>query len=140
MQEFCSFTLDMREVTHKIGSFFLAFLLLFSTLSFTLEMHFCGETLVVYALFHPAEDCGMSMGSDTMGCCDDVELYVQGQDDLTASQDILIDVPEILFQEVLYTYVVSLVEDLPKTFIPFKEYSPPRLIPDISLRDQVFLI
>ena len=129
----------MREVTHKIGSFFLAFLLLFSTLSFTLEMHFCGETLVDYALFHPAEDCGMSMGSHTMGSSDDVELHVQGQDALTASQDILIDVAEILFQEVLYTYVVSVVEDLPKTFRPFKEYSPPRLIPYITLRDQVFL-
>ena len=126
-----------------MGAFSLAILLLFSTMSFTLDMHFCGETLVDFGLYHPAEDCGMSMGGDTadaMDCCSDVELYVQGQDDLNPSLETGIEFPELLFQEVLYTYVVVLVEDLPETFIPFKEYSPPKLIPDISVRDQSFLI
>jgi hypothetical protein len=130
----------MREVIHKSGAFFLALLLLFSTLSFTLDMHFCGGSLVDYGFYHQADDCGMSMDGDAMDCCDDVELHVQGQDDLASSPDTISELPEVFFQELLYSYVVLLVEDLPESFIPFKEYSPPRLIPDISVRDQVFLI
>ncbi len=82
----------------------------------------------------------MSMDGDPMGCCDDVEVHVQGQDDLNTSPDALSQIPEVWLQEVVQTFVILLVEDLPETFIPFKEYSPPRLIRDISIRDQVFLI
>ena len=133
----------MRAIAHKMGAISLALLLLFSTLSFSLDMHFCGGMLVDFGLYHPAEDCGMSMDDTTMGpsdCCSDVEVYVQGQDDLNPSMEVSLDVPQDLFQNVFFTYVMVLVEDLPQTFIPFKEYSPPRLIRDISIRDQSFLI
>ena len=133
----------MKAFAHKLGAFSLALLLLFSTMSFTLDMHFCGETLVDVGLYHPAEDCGMSMGgdaADAMDCCSDVEVHVQGQDDLNPSLETGLEAPELFFVDVLHTYVVVLVEDLPETFIPFREYSPPKLIPDISVRDQSFLI
>lgn len=133
----------MRSISHKLGALALSLLLLFSTLSFTLDMHFCGETLVDFGLYHPAEDCGMSMDGQSMDasdCCSDVEVYVQGQDDLNPGLDVSPDLPRVVFQQVFETWVMALAEDLPRTFIPFKEYSPPRLVCDISIRDQSFLI
>ena len=133
----------MKAIAHKLGAISLAVLLLFSTMSFTLDMHFCGETLVDVGLYHPAEDCGMSMGgdaADAMDCCSDLEVCVQGQDDLNPTLETGMEAPMLFIGDLLYTYVVVLVEDLPENFIPFREYSPPRLFRDISVRDQSFLI
>lgn len=118
-------------------------LLLFSTLSFTLDMHFCGETLVDLGVFHKAEGCGMAMGDasmESMGCCSDVTFNIEGQDDLNSSWENSQGLPELLFEKVICSYVVLLEEDLENTYIPFKEYSPPLLIRDISLSQQRFLI
>ena len=39
----------------------------------------------------------------------------------------------------LYTYI-NLFEGLPKQVIPHKDYSPPNLVSDIQVLDQVFII
>lgn len=49
----------MKQIFNKTVALFLAFVVLFSTMSFTIDMHFCGNTLVETAIFHKAKGCGM---------------------------------------------------------------------------------
>ena len=77
----------MKFVFHKIASFLMAFVVLFSTMSFTIDMHYCGDTLVDTAIFQKAKACGMEMQKPSnegcavtkKDCCNDeqVELMVK---------------------------------------------------------------
>jgi len=138
----------MSEVYRKIGSLVMAFLVLFSTMSFSMDMHFCGDMLVDFKLFQEADTCQMAMnmpsmdmaGDDTdMQCCSDVEVLVPGQDNLQLSFD------DFSFEQqsfiVAFTITYSnLFIGVDKHPIPFKEYSPPLLIRDVQVLDQTFLI
>ena len=53
--------MDMKQFFYKIMSLAMAFVVLFSTMSFTVNMHYCGDTLVETAIFHKAKGCGMEM-------------------------------------------------------------------------------
>lgn len=133
----------MKEAIKKSGSVLMAFLLLFSTLSFTLDMHFCGKSLVDFGLYHEAEGCGMSMDDGlmtAMGCCNDLEIFVQGQDNLDqhSQSDII---PAAVFVSFLSrTFQFETEQNLTDSFVPHRQYIPPLLIRDLSIRDQVFLI
>ena len=80
----------MKKVSHKIVSLLMAFVLLFSTMSFTINMHYCGETLMDSAIFKKAEACGMEMENpltdscsiSKKNCCSDEIFVVDGQDEL----------------------------------------------------------
>ena len=71
----------------------MALMLLFSTMSFTIDMHFCGDTLVETAFFQKAEGCGMTMEEPISNdcsisknnCCSDEQSLVNGQDELQIS-------------------------------------------------------
>lgn len=51
----------MKQFFHKIMASTMALVVLFSTLSFTVGMHYCGDVLVDTSMFHTAETCGMEM-------------------------------------------------------------------------------
>ncbi len=124
----------------------MALLVLFSTVSFTVEKHFCGDVLIDAAVFTEAQKCKMEAFEIEQAkitkkhCCKDVIEIVEGQDQLTTSK-----VEHVTFQNqvflvsFLYTYSNSL-QELPKLIIPHKDYSPPDLIEDICVLDEVFLI
>ena len=120
----------------------MAFLVLFSTISFTIEKHFCGEVLVDVSVFGEAKKCCVESmeGHQEKSCCkDDLEL-VKGQDELNASsfEDIDFSQQQLV---ALYTFsYINLFEGLYKQIIPHKDYSPPNLITDIQVLDQVFII
>jgi hypothetical protein len=138
----------MNEIVRKIGSLIMALLVLFSTMSFSMDMHFCGDSLVDFKFYQKAETCGMSMDkpmtdmvSDDMEmhCCSDVEVVLTGQDDLQLSIDQLsFEQPTfIIAYTFAYIYLFDTVDEQP---IPFKEYSPPILTRDVQIQDQTFLI
>ena len=139
----------IKKGVHKLLSIALAFLVLLSTLSFKVEKHYCGPFLVDIALFTTAENCGMHMSMNheskhdqdhEKSCCnDEVEIF-QGQDELKTTVFDILDFDQKLF---LTTYIYlynNLFESLPKKVIPHKDYSPPNLIHDIQVQNQVFLI
>lgn len=135
----------MKKVFQKSGAFAMAFLMLFSTMSFTVEKHFCGQMLVDLAVFSEAETCGMEMHMSSSeektedNCCKEQKISVEGQKDLKMSFDQL-DFPQQLFvASFAYSYM-DLFVGLPEQVIPFKDYSPPLLVRDIQLMDQTFLI
>ncbi len=134
----------MKSFLHKTGAALLAFLLLFSTLSFSVDMHFCGHSLVDLKLFNKAESCGMSMDDglmEAMGCCSDYGVVVLGQDNLELPVPTALQPPPSFWAPVQGGPIVAaLFEPLRESFVPFKEYSPPKLVRNISVQQQVFLI
>ncbi len=139
----------IKQFIHKVLSVLMALLVMFSTVSFTIDMHYCGDTLVETAIFHKAKGCGMEMDKGIVNtgcsitkknCCKEEQIIVKGQDELnvTVFEDLKFDQ-----QSFLTTFIISysnLFESFPKEIIPFKDYSPPNLISDIQVLDQVFII
>lgn len=139
----------MSSHLQKTGSILLAFLLLFSTLSFRVDMHFCRDHLVDLSFTRKAATCGMVSSNKSpagcvmaaMNCCRDVEVIIQGQDDLQLSADTIAleitshtAVPSPLFHVNLPRLIGA-----PRNQF-FREYSPPPLIRQVHLLNQTFLI
>ena len=64
-------------MAHKVFSIFMAMLVMFSTVSLTVEKHYCGDTLVDVAVFEEAKKCGMESSNMPVeeitkkSCCKD---------------------------------------------------------------------
>ena len=133
----------MKKILQKSGSLVLALLVLFSTMSFTVDKHFCGTYLVDQAIFSEAQDCGMEHPSEgemtAEDGCSDQKISVEGQDDLKISFNDL-ELPHQVFLASFTFSYVELFQELPQQFIPFSDYSPPLLVYDIHLLDETFLI
>jgi len=71
----------------------MAFVVVFTTLSFTVDMHFCGDTLVEAAVFQKVKGCGMELQKlskddcvvKSNNCCNDKQLTIDGQHELQIS-------------------------------------------------------
>ena len=135
------------SIAHKTTSILLSILVLFSTLSLTVEKHFCGNTLVDIAIFSESKKCGMEMTemkseSQTVkkSCCKDEIDVIEGQDDVVVKTlDDLEDSQKQVLFAYTYTYL-KLFEELPNLEVPHEDYIPPKLIKDIHVLDQVYLI
>lgn len=125
----------------------MAFLVLFSTVSFSMDMHFCGDTLVDYSFFDDSADCGMNLLADKeqecpmslMKCCTDHEISQEGQDELAFSWNAM----DLDQQEFIIAFTLSYLElytSLSKKTIPFSQYSPPLITYDRQLLLETFLI
>ncbi|GAA4814254.1 HYC_CC_PP family protein [Litoribaculum gwangyangense] len=136
----------IKKILHKSFSVALALTVLMSTMSFTIQKHYCGSILVDTAVFSSAEKCGMAMSKSEatkmkkMNCCKDEVKVVKGQDDLKVNtfEDIQFQQQQFL-TTFIFTYI-NLFEGLPQQVIPHKDYSPPNLVADIQVLDQVFII
>lgn len=126
----------------------MAIVVLFSTLSFTVDMHYCGDTLVDTSLFHKSEGCGMEIQKPTSNsdcnitiedCCSDEQLVVQGQDDLKLSFDKLTFDQQLFVATFVYTYI-NLFEGLDNNVSSYEQYRPPLVIRQIYKIDETYLI
>lgn len=138
----------MKEIILKISSVLMAFSVLFSTMSFSISEHYCGDNLVDSSLFSEADSCGMEMEKplaigdceiQKSNCCKDVvKLYI-GQDNIKTNPLDLNSSEQILVASFIYSYI-NLFEGLEENIIPFKEYSPPFLITNIQVINETYLI
>lgn len=138
----------MKKDFQRFGSLLMALLVLFSTMSFTIDKHFCGNILVDKAIFSEAETCGMegdlatgiemASGDENM-CCSNETIAVDGQDELKISFKSLDLDQQVFLTSFTYTYL-NLYEGLPEQIVPNRYYSPPLLVQDILVLDQVFII
>ena len=125
----------------------MAFVVLLSTMSFTVDMHYCGDTLVDTAIFHKATNCGMDMENPSSegcaitksDCCNDKQIVVDGQDELKISFDTLTLEQQIFVATFIHSYL-NLFEGQNETIVPFKDYNPPFLIRDIQKLHETYLI
>lgn len=128
----------------------MALLVLCTTTSFTVDMHYCGEHLMDFSIFGNPERCAMqpevSHNLDTcpmmemkMDCCSDVELSNFGQDDLKVEFSQLSFEHQVFLTTYVYSYVNLFIGRF-KENVPFRDYSPPPLIQDVQILNQTFLI
>jgi hypothetical protein len=140
----------MKEKLHKSGSVFMALLLLFSTLSFSMDMHFCGDHLVDFSLFDKADSCGMMSAASPasadcamididMDCCSDVQILIEGQEDFKVSFDQLTFGQQVFLTSLVYS-CLNLFEEASCSSPGEWEYAPPPLIRDVQVLHQTFLI
>lgn len=137
----------MKQVFHKIMSLLMAFVVLFSTMSFTVDMHYCGDTLMDTAIFHKAETCGMEMENPLTdgcsitkkNCCSDEQLAVEGQDELQLQVDKITFEQQVFIASFVYTYI-NLFEGLDNNVSSFEEYEPPLVVKQIFKIDETYLI
>ncbi|MCK0191003.1 hypothetical protein [Arenibacter sp. F20364] len=138
----------MKVMIHKILALLMAVFMLASTVSWTIEKHYCFGTVVDVALFHEADTCGMDMGSlndrikldkDSNSCCSDEIIFVPGQDDLKMSYHDL-DLDQQFFLVAFAGYYLDLFQPVSQPLVPHAHYPPPILVKDIHILDQVFLI
>jgi hypothetical protein len=125
----------------------MAFVVLFSTMSFTLNMHYCGDVLVETAMFHKAEGCGMEMEKPSAdgcsitkkNCCNDEQLVVDGQDELQLQVDKISFEQHLFIASFVYTHV-NLFEGLDNNVSSYEAYEPPLVIRQLYKIDETYLI
>lgn len=126
----------MKKASLKIVSAILAILVLFSTFSFTVEKHFCGEFLMDISFTGDIEKCEMDHSKEIKSnCCKDEVVKVEGQDVL--HQQVIQDY-DFKTQQVLFAFVYTFIkkDQLSQKEENFLEDFPP---PDISTDFQVTL-
>ncbi|MFT4800609.1 MAG: hypothetical protein ACI93N_000368 [Flavobacteriaceae bacterium] len=137
----------MKQVFHKITSILMAFVVLFSTMSFTIDMHYCGDKLVETAIFLKAKGCGMEMQNPSAkgcavtkkNCCNDQQLTVDGQDELQLSVDKISFKQQLFIASFVYTYIY-LFESIDKNITSYEVYEPPLVIRQLYKIDETYLI
>lgn len=139
----------MKQFIHKSMAVFMAAVVLMTTMSFTVDMHYCGEILVDFSLFHQVESCGMEKAQgitncetstiSEKSCCTDKLLIIEGQEDLKVSFDYLTLEQQVFVASFTFSYI-SLFEGTESNKIPFIDYAPPFLKQDVQVLHQTFLI
>jgi len=137
----------MKQIFHKIMSLAMTFVVLFSTMSFTVNMHYCGDTLVESAIFQKAKGCGMEMEKPSTeecsitkkNCCDDKQLAIEGQDELQLQVDKITFEQQVFIASFVYTYS-NLFEGLDSNVSTYEEYKPPLVIRQLYKIDETYLI
>ncbi len=125
----------------------MAFVVLFSTMSFTVDMHYCGDTLMNTAVFHKVETCGMDMEKPASescfitkkDCCNDEQVVLDGQDELQLSFNKIAFDQKFFIASFVYTYI-NLFEGVDKDVTSFEDYEPPLVIRPIFKIYETYLI
>ncbi|MEM6718937.1 MAG: hypothetical protein AAF611_06475 [Bacteroidota bacterium] len=136
----------MKKLLKNSISITLAFLVLCSTFSFTINEHYCGGVQMSFSIGMAPDNCGTEMDNiattettmKQVSCCDDVSKLIQGQDELPTQKE-----ADFHTQTFLTAFVYSYIFVLPATDqekAVYKPYVPPPLIKDIQLLDETFLI
>lgn len=138
----------MKHVFRKILAVLMAFVVLFSTMSFTISEHFCGDHLVDSALFSKAESCGMELQKPSLSkdcsinkdnCCSDVLKQFEGQINLKTDLTNFTFEQQVFVASFMYSYI-NLFEGLNQNNVSFKDYSPPLVDEDFNVLYRVFRI
>ena len=138
----------VKIVFRNTVSIFLAIVVLFSTFSFAINENYCLDNLVGISIFSKTttSDVEMKPSSDMKGfyfqerdCTSSVVKMIEGQNNLkTDSLSFEFELPTFTTLY-LYSYI-NLFEGSGYDFVPFNDYSPPPLVKDIRVLDEVFLI
>lgn len=138
----------MKQIFHKAIAILMSFVVSFSTMSFTIDMHYCGDTLMDTAIFHKVKTCGMEMEKTIISskcsitkksCCKDEQIVVKGQNELKVSYDKLTFEQQIFVASFVYTYS-NLFENFEENVKAFSEYPPPLIVKSIYKLDETYLI
>jgi len=139
----------MKKIISNIASFFLAALVLFSSVSFTVEKHLCDGQVFSESVFGKAKDCGMdekcckeennNLYVSKKSCCKDEIQLINGSVFEKVTVLKLANNQQNLFAFTLLNDVVfSPTSD--SRIIQFNHYFPPLLTNNFAILYQVFRI
>ena len=133
------------DLLHRTGSIIMAILVMLSTVSVTVEKHYCKDHLVDVAIFGKAKKCGPesempTKKSPVKSCCDDVLEVYQGQDQLHKA-DYQFHIENLVFisNVPFFDELVLSLEGLSKVHLP-QHYIPPNPEVNLQILHQTFLI
>jgi hypothetical protein len=135
----------MYKPFQKLISVTMALLVLISTLSFSIEKHYCGDDLIDVAIFSDTQKCESEPADKgsrlmTQSCCKDVVHFLEGQDELSLEKTKVFNTNQKVFT-MSFAYVFSGLNSLEtQSNITFKHYIPPKVVRDIQALHAVFLI
>lgn len=119
-----------------------------STLSFTINKHYCKGNLIEVSLMGKVNGCAKANKHDGCddssqniedNCCSDtLEIIKSSNNNLKHNNDITLET--LHFSAVFFTTYINLFKELPRNVIPFKDYIPPLLINDLTVLHDTFLI
>lgn len=141
----------MKNISFKITAIFLALNLVFSTVSFAVEKHQCGGKITDVSLFGESDKCSPKMEMESceihtsellsynkQTCCKDINQIIQSNIVIEKSTK-TVEI-QILPQVTFIVYDLNLFEGLAENIIPFQYYIPQKIITDIPVLYQTFLI
>ena len=138
----------MKKVFHKVLAVSMAFVVMFTTMSFTMDMHYCGASLVDLSFYSSADSCGMEKEQPVQdcetkitskSCCTEHQLVKEANQDLKISFDKLTFEQHTFVATFLYSYI-NLFEGFDENIQSFKDYSPPFLKRDVQVLYELYLI
>ena len=134
----------MKSIFTKISSALLAFLVLFSTLSFTVESHYCGGFLMDISVVGEANDCGMKveqkMAKEKINCCKDEVIITDGQDELHPASFGTLNFEKQQFLSTFYSSNLNLVKEEYSRNVIYKAFHRPVIPINYQIKYQSFLI
>jgi hypothetical protein len=138
----------MKKIITNIAVFFLTALVLFSSVSFTVEKHLCGGYVFSESFFGNAEKCGMDDGDCELAsnnasyskksCCEDEIQFINGS--------VFEKVPVLKLDKNQQNFIVFnlfdavLFSQKENRSIKFKNYFPPPNKYNFNILYQVFRI
>lgn len=128
---------------------FMSLVVLLSTVSFTMGMHYCGDMLVDFAFNESVTTCGMekepvAVSCETTSiskksCCTDIQVVKKGNQDLKKSFHQLDLNQQIFIAAFIYSFLDRFVDTT--VHQPSFDYDPPPLLDrDLLVWHQTFLI
>lgn len=137
----------MKTFITKISATILSLVVLFSSMSFTIDKHYCGETLVDVSYFGEADNCckgEMKMNSDASKekkkkCCKNETILIESS---TFDKEKLITLQSIDF-DFVFSYAHSYINLYQNILLEkeyYKDFSPPDVEQNIQVLHQTFLI
>lgn len=138
----------MKAVFQKITSIIMALVVMFSTMSFSINKHYCMDHLVDVSVIFPAESCGMDMMASpeaegeqlkSTPCCSEVHIAIEGQDEINTADAVSVEINKTFVTAFIYTFNALYVEE--HTERPeYKDYSPPLITKDLPVIYETYLI
>ncbi len=137
----------MKPFFKHITAVLLTFIVLFATLSFTVNMHYCGDVLVNTSLFGKAKGCSMKMNVPSAkscfvtkkNCCSETQIVVDGQENLKSFTFTVNLEQQLFLVAFIYTCLNRFEGKKPQTF-PHKNYIPPIVVEEIHKLDEVYIV
>lgn len=137
-----------KGILKNITAVCLAFLVMASTMSFTINEHYCGGSLVDTSFILKADTCmmeGMKMADPDATsviknkCCNDVITIIDGQDEVHQNGKQLAFEQQLFIATFVYSYS-DMFSNKETSVVSYTNYIPPKLIKDIQALDETFLI
>lgn len=135
----------MKQVITKISTITLALLVLFSTFSFTVAKHYCGDFLVDVSYVGETGSCNEGEKDDCATvikkkCCKDEVHQIDGQDKIQKVSSKKISFQQVKLFVAFYSSYDLLFENDKNQPNFHQYYSQPDLVYDIQVLHEVYII